>query len=144
MAKTKLISKLIDTMVQVENTLKQINATMNAGKYVDPDAAKKSLDKDFAAVDAAVAALETHFKNLHRREESPNALDRIRNMKNIFKDKAALSAHRSASEDLLIHKAKPDIATSKHQADKLILDLRNFKAQFWDAYHASQAAGSGS
>jgi ribosomal protein S15P/S13E len=130
MAKTKLIIKIGDELDKYKAIFKQAKETINQGKYVDPDATQHALDTQYAVVNAAIHALEEHFKDLHRREGNPKVTDRLRNLKNVFKDKAALANNRRIAEDLLEKNVKLQVAEAQQKANKVVQKLIKLKP-FW-------------
>jgi hypothetical protein len=54
--------------------------------------------------------------------------DRLRNLKNVFKDKDALSRQRKGAEDYLKTLLKPQIAEARAKADKILKKLKSEKA----------------
>ena len=59
-------------------------------------------------------------------------------MKNIFKDKAVLSAKRKLAENLFVTDTKPEIAPARQKADKLIHKLKAYKSDFWGSVISQQ------
>jgi hypothetical protein len=95
MAKTKLLAAVHQSLDELAKELHRIGE--NAGSMHGVD------EKDIGilatrwnAVNAAMAAMEAHINNWARRQNNPTLADRLKNAKNIFKDKSDLEKKRAA------------------------------------------------
>lgn len=61
----------------------------------------QKLQARYDAADKAVKELATHMENLEKRENDPKVADRIKNLKNLFKNKAELASRRKNTRDKL-------------------------------------------
>jgi hypothetical protein len=118
----------------VEESIKSIKTAIRSIKGVNPEAGP-TLQKHNDALTAAVAAMETHFQNLARRESNPTVGDKLRNLKNVFKDKSALAAQRKSAENFFKTGIKPQIADAQRRCDKVLKRLKEDR-EFWDSLFA--------
>ena len=61
----------------------------------------QKLQARYDAADKAVKELATHMENLEKRENDPKVADRIKNLKNLFQNKAELASRRKNTRDKL-------------------------------------------
>ena len=100
MAKTKLVNA-------AEAALKELAAQMDAidkifqgyGDFEDSDLQK--MDSRYTAAENALKALATHLAKLQKRQDDPKVSDRIKGLKNIFKNKQELASKRQAAGEKL-------------------------------------------
>lgn len=94
MAKTKMWNDLNQALAVLDGTL---NAVQNEIKSMNPitPQLRKDLWDHYTAFSAASGAMKTHLDNLQRREDTPTVTDRLRNLKNFFKDKQQLKQQRA-------------------------------------------------
>ncbi len=123
MAKTKLLIKVIGELEKLKDIVKHASATMHAGDRVDPVHLKALLDGQYTTLSVAISALDLHFQDLHRRENTPKVTDRLRNLKNVFKDKAALSRQRTDAQKLFDKAVKDQVKEAKKEADAVVSAL---------------------
>jgi hypothetical protein len=134
MAKSKLMAAVASALDTVEERLQMIKAQIKSGQNIDTSWLPV-LQRDLADLDAATGAMETHFKNLAKRENNPSAAEKLKNLKNLFKDKAALAAQRKAAEGNFTGNIKPHIAEAKAKAQKVIQKLKDERA-YWEQLSA--------
>jgi uncharacterized membrane-anchored protein len=130
MAKTKLLIKVIDELTKYKEILREASVTMKGGKRVDPVHLKALLDGQYTTLNVAISALDLHFKDLLRRQDTPKVADRLRNLKNVFKDKEALKRQRASAQDLFDKGVKEQVKEAKQEADKVLTQLIKEEA-FW-------------
>lgn len=112
MAKTALYAKIKSDLKALKATYNDMNDRIRCQMDVgEPLRAK--LAKQWFELATATADMTAHLDNLKRREEKPTVTDKLRNLKNIFKDKAQLSAAR-ADIQAKFEKLKPKIETLKN------------------------------
>lgn len=76
------------------------------------------LRKKFNQATQTADELAAHFHTLKQREDAPTTIQKIRNMKNVFKDKTQLSFERALTETNFI-KLKRRLNTLENALDKL-------------------------
>lgn len=96
MAKSKLSIQLSQALSNVKTTLAGIQKTMEKDKKVKPEEVDK-LGNQWDALARASSAMSRHLESLRQRETSPNVPDRLRNLKNIFKNKEELKQQRAVT-----------------------------------------------
>ena len=101
MAKTKLMERLNLALGALEGEIEAAqDETKGRLQPVGPETEKR-LKQRFEEAEAAAQILQTHLDNLKRREAEPTVKDRIRNLKNVFKDQAELKKRRQEFRDRL-------------------------------------------
>jgi DNA repair ATPase RecN len=98
MAKTKLIGAVESAMRDLAAQMDLIDNSFRNFEGID-DSDLNKLSTRYEAAKTAMNALGTHLDNLHRRENNPKLGDRLRNLKNVFKDQQDLSAKRKAIKE---------------------------------------------
>jgi len=93
MAKSKLCIQYSHALLAVSGTLVKMQQAKGPLNAQDID----TLGNQFDALSRASSALEQHLDKLDERTKSPKLPDRLRNLKNVFKDKEDLSRQRVAA-----------------------------------------------
>lgn len=128
MAKTKLMEKLNIALSALEGELEA--GQSECGGKLQPLSKEREgqVKKRFDEVKAAAQLLRAHLDNLKRRETEPTVKDRIRNLKNVFKDQNELKRKRQDFRDRL--------AQMEQDLEKQRLDV-NEKTKGLGAMYAS-------
>jgi hypothetical protein len=96
MAKSKLSIQLHQALANVKTDLAIIKKTLES----DRPLTREQFDhfgKQWDALSRASGAMAHHLENLERREQTPTAADRLRNLKNVFKNKEELKQQRAVT-----------------------------------------------
>jgi hypothetical protein len=96
MAKTQFIGAVDTAIKALLAEFAVFNAAVEKEEGIENIDLKKMV-ACYTTANAAMKALGAHLDNLYRRENNPKLTDRLRNLKNVFKDKAQLSAARQAA-----------------------------------------------
>lgn len=93
MAKSKLSIDLAQALVSTTATLANMQQTLERDEHLKPEVTDK-LVKQLQTAQHLSIALENHLSDIAKRETSPKLADRLRNLKNVFKNKDDLHAQR--------------------------------------------------
>jgi len=121
MAKTKLWLDLNRALDNLDATLGDVLQKMQCNMMVG-EAQRKQLGEQYFALSSAAGAMTTHLGNLERRETSPTVGDRLRNLKNVLKDKEELKQQRKAIRQYFAN-MKDRIDKLKSQASQALNDI---------------------
>ena len=99
MAKTRLLNAVSANFASLEHALGEVKDRMDKYEPVTGQD-RVRIQETFNATMAAVRAMRAHLADLERRENNPKVTDRLRNLKNVFKDKAELSRKRQEVRDV--------------------------------------------
>ena len=99
MAKTRLIAAAERAMSDLADQMDAIDKIFESfGDFEESDFQK--MNARYNAAQAALKALGAHLENLRRRQsDEAKVADKLRNLKNIFKNKQELAARRKAARD---------------------------------------------
>src|SRR5689334_6621496 len=98
MAKSRLVAKVNFELDAFETAIEAALEKVAKDEPVNQDLRQKIMNGSKGAFEA-IDALKKHMENLERRENNPKLGDRLRNLKNVFKDKAQLSQDRKKVRD---------------------------------------------
>jgi len=132
MAKSKLYSEVVRALNELDAALVDVQQNIQCRLPVS-DTQKTRLSHAFINLSCAAADMSTHLENLKRREETPTAADRIRNLKGIIKSKEELKKQRA---DL-----RQYFDRMKHQIDTLTAKAQQELAKI-SAHNAGLAAAT--
>ncbi len=96
MAKSRLMAAVRTHRTELENELDGFIRKCHLGDVSLDDTSR--LMRKLLEFEKAIDDMDAHMQNLHRRENNPKVADRLRNLKNIFKDKQTLSNERTMVE----------------------------------------------
>ena len=128
MAKTQLVGAVVNAIKALLAEFAIYNEAAASGEGIENIDLKKMTDA-YAAARAALNALGTHLDNLHRRENNPKLGDRLRNLKNVFKDKAQLAAARQAAR--VKYEAAEELLDSMNEDVKYAVKVVNQVRGHW-------------
>jgi uncharacterized coiled-coil DUF342 family protein len=94
MAKSKLCIQVELRLREVKTSLKDVERALEKDQHLTPQVKDKVFNQFKALADAAYV-LTNHLDKLKERESHPSVADRLRNAKNIFKNKEELSKKRA-------------------------------------------------
>jgi hypothetical protein len=141
MAKSKLWSEVNRTLNELNNTYNEVDQRLKCLMPID-GALKDRLEHQYFAFSNAVGSMSTHLENLKRREEEPTVADRLRNLKNVFKDRNQLKDQRKAIRqyftnlDPTIKALKADTMIAVNSVDTHNILVENRAAQPQAGRHA--------
>ncbi len=112
MAKSKLAIQVELRLRELKTTLKDVEKELEADRHLTPRI-KNQMEDQFIAFAKASDDLNKHLAKLKEREGGKSVPDRLRNLKNVFKNKEALSQKREQT---------------RHQYEDLEKKIQKYKA----------------